>query len=99
MASYSITELRANVRKVLSIAQTEDVTITNHGKPVRMLLSAERYFELLAAYEQMKQLNSPTGNSVLEQAFSNLVIEEFHIRARNSAGEIETLAWHNDATN
>jgi prevent-host-death family protein len=95
MASYSITELRANVRKVLAIAQSEDVTITNHGKPVRMLLSAERYFELLSAYEQMKQLESPTGHSALQQEFSKLVIEEFHIRARNSSGEIETLTWGN----
>lgn len=93
MASYSITELRANIRQVLKVAQTDDVTITNHGKPVRMLISADKYFELLGAYQQMKQLESQGVTSILEQSFSKLLIEEIHIRARNSAGDIEALKW------
>lgn len=49
MREYSATELANNTGDVLAVAAREAVEITRHGKPRFVLMSVERFEELLAS--------------------------------------------------
>lgn len=54
MAKYSASEARANFNEVLKLAQTEAVEIQKHGKPIAVILDAEKYEQFLDYVEDLE---------------------------------------------
>lgn len=52
MATFSISEARANLPAAVELARTEAVTVEKHGKPAAILISPEYYERLLDALEE-----------------------------------------------
>jgi len=52
--SHSITELNLNTSSIVNSAKEEDIILTNHRKPVAVIMSFERYQEIMRAKETTK---------------------------------------------
>jgi antitoxin Phd len=52
MARISISEARGNLSEVVETSQTEVVFLERYGRPAAVLISPERYEELLEAFEE-----------------------------------------------
>lgn len=49
--SHSISELNLNTSSIVNSAKEQDVVLTNHRKPVAVIISFERYQEILGKAE------------------------------------------------
>lgn len=56
MATMAISEARAQLASAIETALSEAVVLERHGRPQAVLISVERYRELLAAYEDQVDL-------------------------------------------
>ncbi len=56
MARISISEARGNLSEVVETSQTEVVFLERYGRPAAVLISPERYEELLEAFEEAQDV-------------------------------------------
>lgn len=56
MATMAISEARAQLASAIETALSEAVVLERHGRPQAVLISVERYRELLAAHEDQVDL-------------------------------------------
>jgi prevent-host-death family protein len=56
MARMAVSQLRENLQSVIELAQSEAVIIEKHGSPTAVLISYERYDELMNALEDQEDL-------------------------------------------
>jgi antitoxin Phd len=52
----SVSAARAGLSRVLDRARSEAVVLERHGRPAGVLVSPERYAELLAAFEEVQDV-------------------------------------------
>jgi len=52
----NVSEARARLPEVIDTAQTEAVIVQRHGKPVAVVISYERYDELMNALEDIEDI-------------------------------------------
>jgi antitoxin Phd len=58
MATIPVSQARADMAHILELAQTEAVTLERHGKPAVVVVSVERYDELIAAFEDAQDVRA-----------------------------------------
>jgi prevent-host-death family protein len=58
MARISISEARGNLSGVVKTSQTEVVFLERDGRPAAVLISPERYEELLEAFEEAQDVTA-----------------------------------------
>jgi prevent-host-death family protein len=58
MARISISEARGNLSGVVETSQTEVVFLERYGRPAAVLISPERYEELLEAFEEAQDVTA-----------------------------------------
>ena len=58
MSTVSVSEARANLQKVVVSAQTEAVFIEERGRPAAVVISPERYEELMDALEESEDIGA-----------------------------------------
>jgi antitoxin Phd len=56
MATMKISEARDNLPRVIELAQTEAVILERYGHPAAVLVSPERYDELMTALEDAEDV-------------------------------------------
>ena len=56
MSTLSITTFRANLTEAVETAQTEAVVLERNGRPAAVLVSPERYSELMDAMEELEDI-------------------------------------------
>ncbi|MBO0768558.1 MAG: type II toxin-antitoxin system Phd/YefM family antitoxin [Solirubrobacterales bacterium] len=56
MATIDVSEARQQLPAVIERAQTEAMTLARYGKPVAVLVSPERYEELMSALEDAEDV-------------------------------------------
>ncbi len=56
--SYSISELNLNTSTVVNNSKKEDVVLTNHRRPVAVIINFERYQQMLNALEPKQNLET-----------------------------------------
>jgi antitoxin Phd len=56
MARISISEARGNLSEVVETSQTEVVFLERYGRPAAVLISPERYEELLEAFKEAQDI-------------------------------------------
>jgi len=56
--SYSISELNSNTSTVVNNSKKEDIVLTNHRRPVAVIVNFERYRQMLAKFEQGQSLET-----------------------------------------
>jgi antitoxin Phd len=56
MARMSISKAREKMAEVIELAATEAVILERHGKPTAVVISYERYDELMDALETLEDL-------------------------------------------
>ena len=56
MASVSISELRERLAEMVELCEHEAVILHRYGKPAAVLISAERYEELMDALEEREDI-------------------------------------------
>jgi antitoxin Phd len=56
MGTITVSEARKNLPALLKIAQTEPVTVGRRGQAEAVIVSAERYNELMAAWEDAEDV-------------------------------------------
>ena len=56
MARMAVSQLRENLQSFIELAQSEAVIIEKHGSPTAVLISYERYDELMNALEDQEDL-------------------------------------------
>ena len=105
MASYSITQFRSHLSEALEASALEAVFIQSHRKLQGVLISPERYEQLLEAYEELEDVRAIEESredsspnipwDEIKREWGRTTIESFEIKLRNIDGEIETLKWHN----
>lgn len=58
MATVKISEARDSLPEVVGLAQSEAVVLERYGKPAAVLISPERYAELLDALEESHDVSA-----------------------------------------
>ena len=58
MARISISEARGNLSEVVETSRTEVVFLERYGRPAAVLISPERYDDLLEAFEESQDVAS-----------------------------------------
>ena len=56
MAQIPVSEARGNLSEVVETSQTEVVFLERYGRPAAVLISPERYDELLDAFEESQDV-------------------------------------------
>jgi antitoxin Phd len=56
MAQITVSEAQGNLSEVLETSQTEAVFLERYGRPAAVLISPERYEELLEAFEEAQDV-------------------------------------------
>lgn len=56
MATISVSEAREKLSEVIDIARSEAVTLERYGQPAAVLVSPERYQQLLDALEEAEDI-------------------------------------------
>ena len=56
MAKLKMTEFRANLNDAVETAQTEAVILERNGRPAAVLVSHDRYEELMDALEELEDI-------------------------------------------
>lgn len=56
MANINLSEARERLAAVIDTARTEAVTLDRYGEPAAVLISPERYAELLDAWEELEDI-------------------------------------------
>ncbi|MDQ6784464.1 MAG: type II toxin-antitoxin system Phd/YefM family antitoxin [Actinomycetota bacterium] len=56
MASMPVSDARENLAQVVETAQTEAVILERYGRPAAVLVSPDRYDELLEAFEEAEDI-------------------------------------------
>ncbi len=56
MARIPVSEARGNLSEVVETSQTEVVFLERYGRPAAVLISPERYDELLEAFEESQDV-------------------------------------------
>ena len=56
--SYSISELNLNTSTVVNSSKKEDVVLTNHRRPVAVIINFERYQQMLNTFEPKQSLQT-----------------------------------------
>lgn len=54
MSTLNITAFRANLPDAIETAKTEAVILERNGRPAAVMVSPERYDELMAAFEELE---------------------------------------------
>ncbi len=58
MATMSVSEARENLSGAIGLAETEAVVLERYGKPAAVLVSPERYDELMTALEDAEDIRA-----------------------------------------
>ena len=58
MATIKMSEARDTLPQVIELAQTEAVILERYGKPAAVLISPERYDELMTALEDAEDIEA-----------------------------------------
>ena len=74
MVTLSVSAARADLSGVVQTAQTEAVVLERYGQPVAVLVSPQRYEELLAAAEEEQDVRA--FDAALAEAGPNLPWEQ-----------------------
>ena len=56
MATFNITTFRASLPAAIKTAQTEAVILERNGRPAAVMVSPERYDELMNALEELEDM-------------------------------------------
>ncbi len=56
MATYPSSAARESLPEVIELAQSESVTIERHHRPVAVVISPQRYAELIEAWEEINDI-------------------------------------------
>ena len=56
MTSISVSEARENLARIIDTAQSEAVVLERYGRPAAVVVSPERYEQLLEAQEEIDDL-------------------------------------------
>ncbi|CAM8621304.1 StbD Antitoxin of toxin-antitoxin stability system [Acidimicrobiia bacterium] len=56
MAQITVSEARGNLSEVVETSQSEVVFLERYGRPAAVLISPERYEELLEAFEEAQDV-------------------------------------------
>ena len=56
MATYPSSAARESLPEVIELAQYESVTIERHHRPVAVVISPQRYAELIEAWEEINDI-------------------------------------------
>lgn len=56
--SHSISELNLNTSSIVNSSKEEDIILTNHRKPIAVIINFERYQEMLRKEEPAPKLNT-----------------------------------------
>ena len=56
VAKFNLSEARERWAAVVETAQTETVTLERYGEPAAVMLSPERYAQLLDAWEELEDI-------------------------------------------
>lgn len=56
MSTMPVSEARASLPAVIDEAATQSVTLERHGKAVAVVISPERYDELMDAWEELEDI-------------------------------------------
>jgi prevent-host-death family protein len=70
----NISEARERLAEVIDAAQSEAVVLQRHGRPAAVLVSVERYEELLAAAEEAE--DNAAFDAAMAEAGDNLPWEQ-----------------------
>jgi len=68
MAKIAISEERERLAEMVELSMSEAVVLERYGKPTAVLISAERYEEMLEAFEEVRDI----------AAFDETMAEEGH---------------------
>ena len=82
MPTLNVSDLRAKLHEAVEAARSEAVFLQRHGRPAAVLVSPERYEELLAAFEEAEDIAA--FDAAMSQEGSNIPWEQ---------GKAE-LGWH-----
>ncbi len=75
--SHSISELNLNTSSIVNSAKEQDIILTNHRKPVAVIVSYERYQKILS------ESNTATQTNTLADLRSKLtLVNEFNLPDR-----------------
>lgn len=74
MANINLSEAREKLAAVIDTARTEAVTLERYGQAAAVLLSPERYAELLDAWEELEDIAA--FDAALEEAEPNVPWEQ-----------------------
>lgn len=74
MSSLNISEARERLAEVIDAAQSEAVVLERYGRPAAVLVSVERYEELLAAAEEAEDIDA--FDAAMAEAGDNLPWEQ-----------------------
>ena len=74
VSSMNISEARERLAEVIDAAQSEAVVLQRHGRPAAVLVSVERYEELLAAAEEAE--DNAAFDAAMAEAGDNLPWEQ-----------------------
>lgn len=58
MTSVSVSEARENLAQIIEAARTEAVTLERYGRPAAVVVSPERYEQLIEALEESEDLTA-----------------------------------------
>ena len=75
--SHSISELNLNTSSIVNRAKEQDIILTNHRKPVAVILSYERYQEILGKAE-----GSAKARTLADLRSKLTLVDEFHLPER-----------------
>ena len=56
MSTMSVSEARQNLQSVIESSQTESVFLEKHGRPAAVVISPERYEQLMDAFEDSEDV-------------------------------------------
>ncbi len=74
MAIMSISEAREHLPAAMETAQTEAVIVQRHGRPAGVLVSPERYEQLMSALEDAEDIAA--FDAAMEEEGSNIPWEQ-----------------------
>jgi antitoxin Phd len=58
MTTIPVSQARQDLARVIDLAQAEAVTLERHGKPAAVVISVERYDELMTALEDTQDVRA-----------------------------------------
>lgn len=74
VAAITVSEARKNLAALLAAAQTEPVSVGRRGHAEAVIVSAERYSELIAVWEDAEDVAA--SDAALAEAGSNIPWEQ-----------------------